>query len=107
MKRIVLFLITNLAVVLVLGVVMSVVFSVLGINSQSMGGLLVFAAIFGFGGSFISLAISKWIAKRSTGAVNPRSELISFLLIALTDANMSIAIAIVVFIFLLLIIIKY
>lgn len=38
MKRIVLFLITNLAVVLVLGVVMSVVFSVLGINSQSMGG---------------------------------------------------------------------
>ena len=69
MKRIVLFLITNLAVVLVLGVVMSVVFSVLGINSQSMGGLLVFAAIFGFGGSFISLAISKWMAKRSTGAV--------------------------------------
>ena len=63
MKRIVLFLITNLAVVLVLGVVMSVVFSVLGINSQSMGGLLVFAAIFGFGGSFISLAISKWMLK--------------------------------------------
>ncbi|MFS1701578.1 protease HtpX [Alteromonas sp. AMM-1] len=69
MKRIVLFLITNLAVVLVLSVVMSVVFSVLGINSQSMGGLLIFAAIFGFGGSFISLAMSKWMAKRSTGAV--------------------------------------
>lgn len=69
MKRIVLFLITNLAVVVVLGVVLSVVFSVLGINSQSMGGLLVFAAIFGFGGSFISLLLSKWMAKRSTGAV--------------------------------------
>lgn len=69
MKRIVLFLITNLAVVLVLGIVLNVVFSALGISSQSIGGLLVFAAVFGFGGSFISLAISKWMAKRSTGAV--------------------------------------
>lgn len=69
MKRIVLFLMTNLAVVLVLGIVSSIVFSMLGINTQSIGGLLVFAAIFGFGGSFISLALSKWLAKRSTGAV--------------------------------------
>ncbi len=64
MKRIVLFLITNLAVVLVLGLVLSV----LGVNSQETGGLLVFAAVFGFGGSFISLALSKWLAKRATGA---------------------------------------
>lgn len=69
MKRVVIFLMTNLAVVLVLGIVLSIVFSALGISSQSIGGLLVFAAVFGFGGSFISLALSKWMAKRSTGAV--------------------------------------
>ncbi len=70
MKRIVLFLLTNLAIMLVLGVVVSV----LGVNrfiSQGgidLGALLAFAAIFGMGGSFLSLAISKWVAKRSTGA---------------------------------------
>ncbi|KKL01476.1 protease HtpX [Rheinheimera mesophila] len=69
MKRIVLFLITNLAVMLVLSIVLSIVFKVFGIDNRSMGGLLIFAAVFGFGGSFISLAMSKWMAKRSTGAV--------------------------------------
>jgi heat shock protein HtpX len=69
MKRIVLFLITNLAVMLVLSIVLSVVFNVFGIDNRSIGGLLIFAAVFGFGGSFISLAMSKWMAKRSTGAV--------------------------------------
>ncbi|KUM51560.1 protease HtpX [Rheinheimera sp. EpRS3] len=69
MKRIVLFLATNLAVILVLSVVLNIVFSFLGVDRSSIGGLLVFAAVFGFGGSFISLAISKWMAKRSTGAV--------------------------------------
>ena len=69
MKRIVLFLITNLAVILVLSVVLNIVFSFLGIDRSGIGGLLVFAAVFGFGGSFISLAMSKWMAKRSTGAV--------------------------------------
>ncbi|MBU1621567.1 MAG: protease HtpX [Gammaproteobacteria bacterium] len=69
MKRIVLFLITNLAVMLVLSIVLSIVFKVFGIDNRSMGGLLIFAAVFGFGGSFISLALSKWMAKRSTGAV--------------------------------------
>lgn len=69
MKRIVLFLITNLAVMLVLSIVFSIVFKVFGIDNRSMGGLLIFAAVFGFGGSFISLAMSKWMAKRSTGAV--------------------------------------
>ncbi|MEM0515228.1 protease HtpX [Pseudoalteromonas sp. YIC-827] len=68
MKRVVLFLLTNLAVMLVLGVVLSIIFAVLGISSRSMGGILVIAAVFGFGGAFISLAMSKWIAKRSTGA---------------------------------------
>jgi len=69
-KRISLFLITNLAVVLVL----SFAAHLLGVdrfltaNGLDLGGLLVFAALFGFGGSFISLAMSKWMAKRATGA---------------------------------------
>ncbi|KKO50457.1 heat shock protein HtpX [Arsukibacterium sp. MJ3] len=69
MKRVLLFLATNLAVILVLSIVLNIVFSFFGIDHSSISGLLVFAAIFGFGGSFISLALSKWMAKRSTGAV--------------------------------------
>jgi len=66
MKRVFLFLVTNLAIVLVL----SVTAQILGVGRYGMnlGGLLVFAALFGFGGSLISLAISKWMAKMSTGA---------------------------------------
>ena len=63
--RIALFLATNLAVLVLAGIVMSI----LGVNSSSMTGLLVMAACFGFGGSIISLLLSKWMAKRSTGAV--------------------------------------
>ena len=64
MLRIVLFLATNMAILVLLGIVMSV----FGIDSRSTSGLLVMAAVFGMGGSFISLAMSKWIAKKSTGA---------------------------------------
>ncbi|MDO6567752.1 protease HtpX [Alteromonas sp. 1_MG-2023] len=74
MKRVFLFLVTNLAVVLVLGIVLNIVFAAFGIDNRSITGLLVFSAVFGFGGALISLAMSKWIAKRSTGAqviVNP------------------------------------
>ena len=68
MKRIFLFLATNLAIL----VVLSIVVQVLGLDrylrgTGGLGGLLVFAAIFGFGGAFISLAISKWMAKRAMG----------------------------------------
>jgi len=63
-RRIILFLATNLAILVLLGIVMSL----LGIDSRSSSGLLFMAAIFGMGGSFISLAMSKWIAKKSTGA---------------------------------------
>lgn len=49
-------------------VLLGIVLSVLGIDSRSTSGLLMMAALFGMGGSFISLAMSKWIAKRSTGA---------------------------------------
>lgn len=64
-SRIALFLMTNLAVLALASVVMSL----LNVNSSQMSGLLVMAAIFGFGGSIISLLMSKWMAKRSTGAV--------------------------------------
>ena len=71
MKRIALFLLTNIAVILVL----SVVARLLGVDrfleadgSLNLNQLLVFCAIFGFGGSFISLAMSKWIALKTTGA---------------------------------------
>jgi heat shock protein HtpX len=62
--RIVLFLATNMAILVLLGIVLSF----LGIDSRSTSGLLVMAAMFGMGGSFLSLAMSKWIAKKSTGA---------------------------------------
>lgn len=70
MKRIALFLLTNLAVMLVL----SMTASLLGINSWmtargiNFGSLLVFCALFGFGGAFLSLLLSKPLAKWSTGA---------------------------------------
>ena len=69
MKRVFLFLATNFAILIVLGIVLSLVLPALGIDSQSNSGLLVISAVFGMGGSFISLAMSKWIAKRSVGAV--------------------------------------
>jgi len=73
MKRIALFLATNIAVL----VVLSIVLSVLGVDSLlqennvdlDLRALLIFSAVFGMGGSFISLAMSKWSAKRMTGAV--------------------------------------
>jgi heat shock protein HtpX len=68
MKRILLFLITNVGVLLVL----SITARLLGLDRMlggGMGGLLLFCAFMGFGGAFISLAISKWSAKRMTGAV--------------------------------------
>jgi heat shock protein HtpX len=69
MKRIFLFLVTNLAVMLLLSIVLFVVQRYFGINlgAGGTGGLLIFAAIFGFGGALISLALSKWTAKRMMG----------------------------------------
>ena len=69
MKRIVLFVMTNLAVVVVLGIVSSLlgVNRYLTANGLNLGQLLVFAAIMGFGGAIISLLISKPIAKWSSG----------------------------------------
>jgi heat shock protein HtpX len=69
MKRIVLFLATNLAIVLVLSITMRLFGIEPWLTAQGInfGSLLIFAAVFGFGGSFISLAISKWMAKKSMG----------------------------------------
>ncbi|GAB3666996.1 protease HtpX [Ramlibacter alkalitolerans] len=69
MKRIFLFVLTNLAVVVVLGVVSSLlgVNRYLTANGLNLGSLLVFAFIMGFGGAIISLLISKPIAKWSSG----------------------------------------
>ena len=74
MKRILLFLLTNLAVILVI----SVIFSVFGIGNVldeqgvdlDLRSLLVYSGVIGFTGSFISLAMSKFMAKRSTGCQN-------------------------------------
>ncbi len=69
MKRIVLFVLTNLAVVLVLGIVARLLGAdrYLTANGLNLGALLVFAAIMGFGGAIISLLISKPVAKWSAG----------------------------------------
>ncbi|TWI11902.1 protease HtpX [Aerolutibacter ruishenii] len=67
-KRIVLFLATNLAVLALLSIVMSVLQNVFGVTLGNDGALLVMATVFGFGGSLISLMMSKWVAKRGTGA---------------------------------------
>ena len=70
MKRVVLFLLTNLAVI----VVLSITARILGVdrfltaNGLNMGMLLAFAALIGFGGAFISLLMSRTMAKWSTRA---------------------------------------
>jgi heat shock protein HtpX len=69
MKRIFLFLVTNLAVLALLSLMIFIVERVFGVHltGGGLGGLLVFAAICGFGGALISLALSKWTAKRMMG----------------------------------------
>ena len=72
MKRIALFLLTNIAIMLVLTVILQLfgVTSLLAANGVDLDipSLLIFAAVFGIGGSLISLAMSKFMAKRMTGA---------------------------------------
>jgi heat shock protein HtpX len=74
MKRIALFVLTNLAIMVVLMVTLTIIQAVFGVNlsmggrSLNLGGLAIFALVFGFGGAFISLLISKPMAKWTTGA---------------------------------------
>ena len=72
-SRVALFLATNLAVLFLASIIMSL----LGVHPGQMGGLLVMAGLFGFGGSIVSLLMSKWMARRSTGAqviTEPRND---------------------------------
>jgi heat shock protein HtpX len=87
MKRIFLFVATNLAVLALLSLVLFIVEQVFGVrlagSGGGLGGLLVFAAVFGFGGALISLALSKWTAKRVMGVRvigDPQSDLERWLL---------------------------
>ncbi len=71
MKRIALFLATNLAVIVLLGIILRLIGFEGILDAQgvdlNLGALLVFAAVVGFTGAFISLAMSKWSAKRMMG----------------------------------------
>ena len=72
MKRVFLFLVTNLAIIVVLSITLRLlgverILDDLGVG-LNLSALLIFAALFGFGGSFFSLVLSKWTAKRLTGA---------------------------------------
>lgn len=67
MKRVLLFLATNLAVMVVFSIVLNIIYATTGIQTGSLSGLLVMAALFGFGGSLISLLMSKKMALRSVG----------------------------------------
>ncbi|WP_294035418.1 protease HtpX [uncultured Moraxella sp.] len=75
MMRIGLFLLTNLAVLLVCGIAFTVISAVFGLGGVHSGGnlnlisLMVMCLVWGMGGSIISLFLSKWMAKKSTGTV--------------------------------------
>jgi|UniRef100_UPI004047ED43 heat shock protein HtpX len=77
MKRIMLFLATNLAILIVLGVILNITGANRFLTPQGLDiqTLLVFSAIIGFGGAFLSLLISKWVAKFTTKArvIDPQS----------------------------------
>ena len=91
MMRIVLFLCTNLAVMAVFGIILSLT----GIRSASIPGLLIMAGLFGFGGSFISLLMSKWIALRSVGGEvieQPRNDTERWLMQVVTQQSQQVGI---------------
>jgi heat shock protein HtpX len=80
MKRIFLFVATNLAVLALLALVIFIIEQVFGVHlaGGGVGGLLIFAGVCGFGGALISLALSKWTAKRMMGVrviASPQSDL--------------------------------
>ena len=87
MQRIFFFILTNIAIM----VILSITLRILGVESLLMqngsdlniNALVIFSGVFGFGGAFISLGISKWMAKRMTGAtviVTPNSNIEKWLI---------------------------
>ncbi|AIR67795.1 MULTISPECIES: protease HtpX [Dickeya] len=92
MMRIALFLLTNLAVMVVFGLVLSLT----GVQHNSMAGLIIMAGVFGFGGSIISLLMSKWMALRSVGGEvieQPRDETERWLLDTVRAQSQQVGIA--------------
>lgn len=79
MKRIFLFILTNILVMVTIGIILSVfgVGSYINEGGIDLGSLLIFSAIVGFTGAFISLAISRWMAKKMMGVqvLNPNGHL--------------------------------
>ena len=94
MLRIALFLGTNMAILLILSITMSL-FGVEGVLQDNgvdlnLNSLLLISAVIGFAGSFISLLISKWLAKRSMGVkiiVTPKNETETWLLQTIKDIS--------------------
>jgi len=87
MKRMMLFILTNIAIMFVLSVTLRLlgVDSILAANGSDLNiqSLVILSGVIGFGGSFISLLISKWMAKRMTGAVvieNPQTNIEKWLI---------------------------
>ena len=87
MKRILLFILTNVAIMVVLSITLRLlgVDSILAENGSDLNiqALVILSGVIGFGGSFISLLLSKWMAKRMTGAVvitNPRTNIEKWLI---------------------------
>jgi heat shock protein HtpX len=85
MKRIFLVLVTNMAVLALLSLLVFLIEAAFHVHlgEARLGGLLVFSAVFGFGGALISLTLSKWLAKRAMGVrviVTPMSETETWLL---------------------------
>ncbi len=87
MKRMMLFIMTNIAIMVVLSITLRLlgVDSILAENGSDINiqALVILSGVIGFGGSFISLLISKWMAKRMTGAVvitNPRTNMEKWLM---------------------------
>ena len=87
MKRIMLFILTNIAIMVVLSITLRLlgVDSILAENGSDLNiqALVILSGVIGFGGSFISLLMSKWMAKRMTGTVvitNPRSNMEKWLM---------------------------
>src|SRR5215510_13528045 len=93
-KRIFLFILTNIAVVLTLTIVLSVlgVDRYVGPGGLNIGSLAMFCLVWGMGGAFISLQMSRWMAKRSTGMVlvdghtgDPRADRVYAMIAGLTQ----------------------
>jgi heat shock protein HtpX len=89
---IIMLILMNLAVMASLYIVLFIISAVFGVrlDNSSIAGLLLMSAVFGFGGSFISLFLSKWMAKRSMGVEvieTPQNEAEEWLLMTISKLS--------------------